>query len=550
MDTRIEKSKRRVLVGGLLDLVPVRHRRMPHMISFLITLGIACAPSFADYSGGTGTPEDPYQIATAIDLLDLGSEPNDYDKHFTLTADIDLCEYTFKRAVIAADTDPNTAGFNGIAFSGSFDGNDHVIRNLHIQGGEYLGLFGQLVSGTEISNLGLEAVDVYGTGGYIGGLAGYSLASITNCYSTGNVTGNERYVGGLVGENVGEKWVFSFIGRIATCYSTVTVTGVDNVSVGGLVGGNRYGIITTCYSTGNVTGDWGVGGLVGGNSDGDITTCYSTGNVTGKGWNVGGLAGGNGGLDFGNITACYSTGNVSGWKRVGGLVAFNGNNGNITACYSTGDVKGATFVGGLAGDNSGNLTRSYSTGAVTGSSVVGGLVGWNHRNFSASYSTGVVTGLTFVGGLVGNSEAGITLTTSFWDIESSGQSTSAGGTGLTTVEMQDINTFLDAGWDFIDDTANGTADIWRIADKAYPILWWELSARIIYVDDDAHFDPGPNDSSVSDPEEDGSKEHPFDEIQEGIDDAYHGDTVVILSGTYDGTIDLMGKATVSLAFNR
>ena len=58
-------------------MVPVRHRRTPHLIPILMTLGLACLPSYAQYSGGTGTPEDPYQIATANDLVDLGGDPND-----------------------------------------------------------------------------------------------------------------------------------------------------------------------------------------------------------------------------------------------------------------------------------------------------------------------------------------------------------------------------------------------------------------------------------------------------------------------------------------
>ena len=40
-----------------------------------------------------------------------------------------------------------------------------------------------------------------------------------------------------------------------------------------------------------------------------------------------------------------------------------------------------------------------------------------------------------------------------------------------------------------------------------------------YVDDDAPNDPGPGDPAISDPLEDGSAEHPFDGIQEGIDAA-------------------------------
>ena len=59
----------------------------------------------------------------------------------------------------------------------------------------------------------------------------------------------------------------------------------------------------------------------------------------------------------------------------------------------------------------------------------------------------------------------------------SNQTTSiGGGTGLATAEMQIAATYLDAGWDFVDEVANGTEDIWWIDDgKDYPQLRWEQS---------------------------------------------------------------------------
>lgn len=91
------------------------------------------------------------------------------------------------------------------------------------------------------------------------------------------------------------------------------------------------------------------------------------------------------------------------------------------------------------------------------------------------YSTGLVSGNEYVGGLVGRNRSGWWPTASFWDIDTSGQMVSDMGIGKTTVEMQTAKTFLDAGWDFIDEADNGTEDIWWIDDgQDYPRLWWEV----------------------------------------------------------------------------
>jgi hypothetical protein len=90
------------------------------------------------------------------------------------------------------------------------------------------------------------------------------------------------------------------------------------------------------------------------------------------------------------------------------------------------------------------------------------------------YSTGPVSASRWAGGLVGVNAAG-DVSGSFWDTETSGTSIGDGGTGLTTAEMQTAATFLEAGWDFVDETENGTDDIWWIDEgRDYPRLWWEL----------------------------------------------------------------------------
>ena len=85
--------------------------------------------------------------------------------------------------------------------------------------------------------------------------------------------------------------------------------------------------------------------------------------------------------------------------------------------------------------------------------------------------------------------------------------------------------------------------------SVFPIVTTSVASdgSTIYVDDDAPNDPGPGDPDVSDPLEDGSEDHPFDEIQEGVDVASDGDAVYVYSGIYyenvvvDKSIDLIGE---------
>ena len=159
------------------------------------------AAAMKKYGGGMGEPNDPYQITTAEALMLLGDSPEDYNKHFILTANIDLDpnlpgRKVFDKAVIA-ETYNTWYGLRGIPFTGVFDGNGHTISHLTIIGGSYLGLFGWLESGAEVRDLGLVDVNITASGDYVGGLVGWNHDTITNCYSTGDVSGNEC-VGGLV----------------------------------------------------------------------------------------------------------------------------------------------------------------------------------------------------------------------------------------------------------------------------------------------------------------------------------------------------------------
>ena len=200
-------------------------------------------------------------------------------------------------------------------------------------------------------------------------------------------------------------------------------------------------------------------------------------NITGSYYAIGGLVGNN---FRGRITTSYSTGTVTGYTHLGGLVGYN-ENGDIATSYSTAAVS-ATFsgnqkIGGLVGVNAGRITTSYSTGPVSGERIVGGLVGQTADLIAMCYSIGMVSGDQYVGGLVGDRHPDYGIVTNcFWDVQTSGLESSEGGIGKVTAEMQTAGTFLEAGWDFVDETENGADNIWWITERQnYPRLWWELS---------------------------------------------------------------------------
>jgi hypothetical protein len=224
-----------------------------------------------------------------------------------------------------------------------------------------------------------------------------------------------------------------------------------------------------------------VGGLVSINW-GEIINCHVSGWVEADRLSAGHFAevdlGGLVGRNEGVITASSSSGLTGGGSNIGGLVGYNG--GRIIACYSDADTcSGALYAGGLVGHNRGQIVNSYARGsAVPGARAVygGGLVGHSEYGSVANcYSTGSFQGRLGSGGLVGGGRNPGSTSGSFWDMDTSGADISEGGEGKSTVEMQDANTFVSAGWDFAGESANGTEDLWTICEGTnYPRLVWQV----------------------------------------------------------------------------
>lgn len=331
-----------------------------HIKRFAIMLSVFAVFSVNVYAlFGSGTEADPWRIQSLVDFNDFAADANYWDDYTRLETDVNLAGITYMTAVIAADINDSIEDFDGIPFTGEFDGNDHKIVNLTIdtQGDDKneLGLFGSVATGAVVANTGLENVVVIGSG-------------------------NQVYL--------------------------------------------------------EFTGDFGA--LVGVNS-GVIKNCWVNGTVTG--------------------------GNFS--EDIGGLCGWNQSTGTIASCYVIGSVGGggnSGGIGGLCGSNDGSITNCWASSSVTGKNSLGGLCGFlDGGGITNSYSTGPVNGTAGdLGGLCGERNGG-TISNCFWDTETSGMTTSNGGTGKTTVKMQMKSTFTDAGWDFV--------EIWNIGEnQTYPYL--------------------------------------------------------------------------------
>jgi uncharacterized repeat protein (TIGR02543 family) len=384
----------------------------------------AATTSIMMSSNCTVTANFATEIIEIWDWYDLDTVRDNLDGSYLLMNDLSsttagYMELASEIAGAGMGWDP--IGDSDYGFTGNFNGQGYEISDLFINrpNQNYVGLFGHVSwshpveTAGHIENVGL--VNAHVTGSYrVGVLVGHSAGTVSNSYSTGSETTGGHYVGGLVGYNNA--------GNVSDSYSACNVSAERYA--GGLVGritgvqGVRKGVVRDCRSASSVTGFVRVGGLVGSTfSDVDVSNSCFSGSVTGHRW-------------------------------VGGLVAEN-YGGNVSNSYSVGDVAGdGGYVGNLVGLNLlGTVSDCYSAGTVSAAEGAGSLIGGENQG---------------------------TVNNSFWDTETSGQSTSDGGTGKTTSEMKSMATFSGAGWNIVavaDSGVRDTSCIWNIVDgDTYPFL--------------------------------------------------------------------------------
>ena len=357
------------------------------------------------FASGTGTKEDPYQIATPEQFAKLAVDVNSgvpdnneyhYGEYFELKNDIDLSGKTW--------TPIGYGDQSSKPFQGYFDGKDHTVTGLYVdeRGNNcFAGLFGVAVASTNetvLKNIIIKDAEVYagnktdeseahyGAGVLIGSISinGGSNANylaIENCKCYGKVD-SKMYAGGLIGR--------SNYGKITNCVADVDVTGSS--CSGGFAGCTWDSTISNNQAAGSVMCEgYCGGGFVGYSSSSTFTNNKAAASVVDTGWSAGGFTGADEGSTF---EKCIASGNVeAGDWNVGGFGGYLSGNTTITDSVALGDVTGKLTVnkakaGGFVGTNkNSNIKNCYAAGTVTGSNeyaAAGGFVGYDDSGTTVS----------------------------------------------------------------------------------------------------------------------------------------------------------------------
>jgi len=199
----------------------------------------------------------PIQIWTAQDLYNTRDNLNG---NYIQMADIDLSGYLNWEPItqtIIIDPNPEDPTWHDIPFSGTYDGNNHTIRNLTINNMNHyssLGLFMDIASSSVVRNVRLDNVNITGSRD-AGALASSSYGKIINCHSNGSIYSEYGMAGGLLGSCLWDYYAPSYVSTVENCSSSVKVEiGVDGVCAGGLIGkvGWPNCEVKSCYSLGEV----------------------------------------------------------------------------------------------------------------------------------------------------------------------------------------------------------------------------------------------------------------------------------------------------------
>ena len=232
-----------------------------------VTIGQIAIP----WSGSGDSANDPYliQYPSQLDLLatriNAGGGTAYYYKFFKLANDI---------AYDGTENNYTPIGNNSgkYSFSGTFDGDGHIVSGININRDDnYQGLFGY-VNGT-VKNVTLANSTITGHNN-VGGIAGYNGYTVRNCrventVTIGTYTNGADNHGGIVG--------YCNYGTVDGCISSATVSPDGNTSrkYSGIVGYNNKSTIRNCLAIGaTVSSESEIGAIVGLNDHGTLANNY------------------------------------------------------------------------------------------------------------------------------------------------------------------------------------------------------------------------------------------------------------------------------------
>ena len=303
----------------------------------------AFATQDADGSELGKTEDRPILINSCAQLAYLAKQVNDgysYENtYFKLTDDLNL-----------ADKKWTPIGEMSGCFSGHFDGNNHEIFGLKVDGSPYYaGLFGR-ISGGSVKNVNIRSgsvrTDNDAHDSAAGGIVGHiDNGQIENCTASVNVSGKSN-VGGVVG--------YIIDGSILNChFLSGEIDGGE--SVGGIVGNVGYdnankSTVSGCSADASVKGNEKVGGLCGwfGNGDHKFSNCTMKGSVTVTGSYCGGLVGYLNDNSKGTFENCQFKGSIkkdgAGVSNTGIAIGADNSNGNVTFTYCVCTIDNQTYM--------------------------------------------------------------------------------------------------------------------------------------------------------------------------------------------------------------
>ncbi len=320
-------------------------------------------------------------------------------------------------------------------------------------------------------------------------------------------------------------------------YSSPTVVNcrfIDNVALENWSGGgmdNRYEsnpIVVNCTFIGNRVGSVG-GGMCNIESDATVINCVFSGNRAGlDDPDDSGYGGGMCNLSYSprvTVVNCTFSGNSAN-NDGGGIADAYAGNSSVSNCILWGNSDGNGVT---------ESSQIFSFSPEVNYSCIEGLTG-------ALGGTGnigdnpLLMDVDGVDDVVGTKDDNLRILAGSACVDA----------GDNTVVPVSVDTDLDRWPRFVDDP--NTPDTGRGIGAIVDMGAYECQGRRdLYVDDDAPDDPSPGSPAASDPLENGTEEHPFDTIQEAIDVARDGDTIIIATGVYLEGINFAGKAVTVMS---